>query len=127
MSNSLKSKLSFFIILFILIWAVFLYSVVRVIIKQTEPYQQPDSLAVQQPDSLAVREIDGRKYARYVPYCNSPYGYHRYQSNQCDPTQDKLPITLPDPNDGIPPISEDTLVMRMMFGNTPCGKLNYCQ
>ena len=85
MSNSLKSKLSFFIILFILIWAVFLYSVIRVILRQTEPfkkYQQPDgnsNLAAdletdpeanQQPDGdrkadrKADQQPDGPRYAR---------------------------------------------------------------
>jgi hypothetical protein len=70
------------------------------------------------------------QYATYGYECESPVGYHRYQSNTCDPTQDELPITLPDPNEGIPPAEGDPLVMQMMTGSMPCGKcnqLNYCQ
>lgn len=60
----------------------------------------------------------------------SPPGYHRYQSNTCNPKQDQLPITFPDPNEGVPPFEYDPLIMDLKYGSMPCGacnKLNYCQ
>jgi len=70
------------------------------------------------------------KYASYNDTGKTPPGYHRYQSNTCDPTQDELPITMPDPNEGIPPPEGDPLVTQMMYGSMPrgqCNRLNYCQ
>lgn len=55
-------------------------------------------------------------YKRNNPTCDMPPGYHRYQSNTCDSTQDKLPITMPNPNEDIPPAIGDPLVMNMMYG-----------
>lgn len=69
----------------------------------------------------------------YQTYSNCGYvppGYHRYQSNLCDPTQDELPITMPDPNEGLDPLNADPLWLNIQTGSLPCGqfgKLNYCQ
>lgn len=71
-----------------------------------------------------------RNYALYNPDSPSPKGYHRYGSNLCDPTQDELPITFPDPNADLPPFECDPLVMQLKYGSMPCGtcnQLNYCQ
>lgn len=60
----------------------------------------------------------------------SPPGYHRYQSNLCDPQQDQLPITLPDPNEGLDPVEVDPLYDQMKYGSMPCDqcfRLNLCQ
>lgn len=69
----------------------------------------------------------------YSDYQNCGYippGYHRYGSNTCDPTQDELPITMPDPNAGLDPLSADPLWLSIQMGSAGCGtpgKLNYCQ
>lgn len=38
-------------------------------------------------------------YAVYKNTVIKPKGYYRYQSNISDPTQERLPIDLPDPNE----------------------------
>jgi hypothetical protein len=40
--------------------------------------------------------------------------YHRYQSNLANPTQDTLPITLPNPNEGIIPVHPQTLEQQIL-------------
>lgn len=74
------------------------------------------------------------EYAKNKYKCAYPCGYHRYQSNLCDPQQDELPITMPDPNAGIPPIPRSELTQEaimfqgVMNGSmSPCGRLNFCQ
>jgi cytoskeletal protein RodZ len=60
----------------------------------------------------------------------TPPGYHRYGSNTCDPTQDELPITMPDPNEGLDPLNADPLWLSIQTGSAGCGtpgRLNFCQ
>lgn len=45
-----------------------------------------------------------QNFSKYKFSCLRPPDYHRYGSNLSDPTQDRLPITFPNPNKGIPPI-----------------------
>lgn len=77
-----------------------------------------------------VTEPYQKNYERYENCGYIPSGYHRYQSNLCDPTQDELPITMPDPNEGLDPLNADPLWLSIQHGSLPCGqsgKLNYCQ
>jgi hypothetical protein len=72
-------------------------------------------------------------YAKYKYKCAYPCGYHRYQSNTCDPQQDELPITMPNPNAALPPLQltkDDEMMIGVMNGSQSCGeraKLNFCQ
>lgn len=72
-------------------------------------------------------------YAKYKYNCAYPCGYHRYQSNTCDPQQDELPITMPDPNAALPPMqltAEDEMMIGVMNGSQGCGNsgtINLCQ
>ena len=72
-----------------------------------------------------------KQYALYSSQVKTPKGYHRYGSNLCDPQQDELPITLPDPNVGVAPLSMTT--DQMMFDQVKKGSLselggfNLCQ
>jgi hypothetical protein len=99
------------------------------------PVQNPYVQFGEMPPSLPKPQFDKPKpiikndYKTYSIH-PSPPGYHRYQSNTCNPTQDKLPITFPDPNEGVPPFEYDPLIMNLKYGSMPCGacsKLNYCQ
>jgi len=77
-----------------------------------------------------VTEPYENDYQKYGDCGYIPPGYHRYQSNLCDPTQDELPITMPDPNEGLEPLNADPLWLSIQHGSLPCGKsnkLNYCQ
>lgn len=68
-------------------------------------------------------------YKFYSHTLYTPPGYHRYHSNNCNPKQDNLPITFPDPNEGIP-IETNQDQLELMYGSLPCYKcnrLNYCQ
>jgi hypothetical protein len=54
-------------------------------------------------------------------------GYHRYQSNLCDPTQDELPITFPNPNLDLPvdkscvASQKDRILNNLKYGSESCG------
>lgn len=70
-------------------------------------------------------------YAKYKYQCAYPCGYHRYGSNRCDPQQDELPITMPNPNSGVPP-PQMTFEAEMLEGVkggsvSTLGKINLCQ
>jgi hypothetical protein len=72
------------------------------------------------------------EYAKNKYQCAYPCGYHRYQSNTCAPQQDRLPITMPDPNQGLPPpleTEESRFLQGVMNGSLSCGngKQNLCQ
>jgi hypothetical protein len=59
-----------------------------------------------------------------------PKSYYRYQANTCDPTQDTLPITFPDPNEDLDPFQPDPLWDFIRYGSLSPemhGTLNYCQ
>lgn len=66
-------------------------------------------------------------YSKYNYSCNSPMGYHRYQSNLCDPTQDELPITFPNPNLDLPvdkscvASQKDRILNNLKYGSESCG------
>lgn len=64
-------------------------------------------------------------YSTYQYQCNRPQGYFRYQANLCDPTQNHLPITMPNPNEGLPPLSlptqADKLVYNLKYGSQSCN------
>jgi len=63
-------------------------------------------------------------YMVYQHRCNKPKNYHRYQSNLCDPTQDYLPITMPNPNEGIPDIKlnnrKEEIIYNLKYGSQIC-------
>jgi hypothetical protein len=67
------------------------------------------------------------KYSKYNYSCNAPRGYHRYQSNLCDPTQDELPITFPNPNLDLPidmscvATQKDRIINNLKYGSESCG------
>lgn len=68
--------------------------------------------------------------SRVESYEPTPPGYHRYQSNLCNPQQDELPITFPDPNEGLEPVKVDPMFDEMKYGSMPCDqsfRLNLCQ
>ncbi len=72
------------------------------------------------------------EYAKHKSQCAYPCGYHRYQSNTCAPQQDELPITMPNPNAGLPPpleTEESKFLQGVMNGSLGCGngKINLCQ
>jgi len=80
-------------------------------------------------DGIVTEDYE-KGYERYDNCGYVPPGYHRYQSNLCDPTQDELPITMPNPNEGLDPVNIDPLWSSIQYGSLPCGKsnkLNYCQ
>ena len=61
-------------------------------------------------------------YSNYEGLAKKPPGYHRYQSNLCDPTQDELPITFPDPDYDAPDIQFDKIQQiqyDLMYGSQP--------
>ena len=61
---------------------------------------------------------------------DKPKLYYRYQANTCDPTQDTLPITFPDPNEDLDPFEPDPLWDFIKYGSISPemhGTLNYCQ
>lgn len=93
---------SIILIFFILMWVLYMYCVLK-----PRPMKSQDS---QNSESFDY------EYKHNVSKCDKPPGYHRYQSNTCDSTQDKLPITMPDPNEGISPAIGDPLIMNMMYG-----------
>lgn len=68
-----------------------------------------------------------QQYSRYNYHCMSPWGYHRYQSNLCDPTQDELPITFPDPNADLEPepacsnSQKARIQNNLKYGSESCG------
>ena len=70
-------------------------------------------------------------YAKHKSKCAYPCGYHRYQSNTCNPQQDELPITMPDPNAGVPPPELDfdaQMLEKIKAGSmATLGKINLCQ
>lgn len=80
--------------------------------------------------SMYTRDGYEKVYMDYKSISNKvPDHYHRYESNLCDPTQDDLPITMPDPNEDISQVP-DSLEIDVMYGSMKCGKcnnLNYCQ
>lgn len=81
-------------------------------------------------DGIETYQKTLNEYEKYNNCGYVPPGYHRYQSNLCDRTQDELPITMPDPNEGIDPLNADPLWLSIQYGSLPCGKsnkLNYCQ
>jgi hypothetical protein len=59
----------------------------------------------------------------------------RYGSNTCDPEQSQLPITFPDPNEGVPPFEftspEMEIFDRVKRGSLTCDcgppAVNFCQ
>jgi hypothetical protein len=63
------------------------------------------------------------------------YNPPRYGSNTCDPEQTELPITFPDPNEGVPPLELTTPQMqifdRIKRGSLTCdcdtSTVNFCQ
>lgn len=68
------------------------------------------------------------------PVAPPPAACPRYASNTCDPHQQRLPITFPDPNEGVPPLvmtPEMQLFERIKNGSLSCdcdgNKLNFCQ
>jgi competence protein ComGC len=91
--------------------------------------QSVDQINTQTTDGIITEPYEN-EYVKYENCGYVPPGYHRYQSNLCDPTQDELPITMPDPNEGIDPLNADPLWLSIQYGSLPCGKsnkLNYCQ
>jgi Sec-independent protein translocase protein TatA len=91
--------------------------------------QSVDQTNTQTTDGIITEPYEN-EYVKYENCGYVPPGYHRYQSNLCDPTQDELPITMPDPNEGIDPLNADPLWLSIQYGSLPCGKsnkLNYCQ
>jgi hypothetical protein len=104
------------------------YKQVKVDKLTTQNNEMPSSLPKPQFNVPCAKDV---KYDYKIYSIQpSPPGYHRYQSNTCNPTQDQLPITFPDPNEGVPPFEYDPLIMNLKYGSMPCGacnKLNYCQ
>lgn len=71
-------------------------------------------------------------YSTYQYQCNRPKCYHRYQSNLCDPNQDHLPITMPNPNQGLRPprlsSNEDKIIYDLKYGSQSCDvPPSYCK
>lgn len=63
-------------------------------------------------------------YTTYSSNCAPSDKYHRYQANLCDKTQDELPITLPDPNEGQErPVMDDMKYNVFYQGSLPCNKM----
>lgn len=63
-------------------------------------------------------------YTTYSSNCAPATEYHRYQANLCDRTQDVLPITLPDPNEGQDrPIMDDMKYNVFYQGSLPCNQM----
>ena len=77
------------------------------------------------------RPSDKYSYSTYQYICNRPEGYHRYQSNLCDPTQDHLPITMPNPNEGITEQQinsySEYLISKLKYGTDYCQKCKSCK
>lgn len=52
--------------------------------------------------------------------CTKPRNYHCYGSNLCDPTQDKLPITMPNPYPDLEPVKynskQDEIICNLKYG-----------
>ena len=134
-----KIGLSILIILFILL---------MVLLFRQEQYKKVDLGKPETPETPEMQEMPPSEpkfqfqqdlhpmryqtldYAAYQYDKESPKDYHRYQSNLCDPTQDELPITFPDPNADLPPFEYDPLIMQLKYGSMPCdscNQLNYCQ
>ena len=92
-------------------------------------YNIPVYLPIKIPLNTTKNNLT-KSYSVYNHECKPPQGYHRYQSNTCKVSQDELPITMPDPNEGtIRPVMEKTLE-NMYYGSLPCHeceKLNLCQ
>ena len=84
--------------------------------------------------SSGTKQVSNEGYNSYNPYnqypiystkCASPEIYHRYQSNLCVPTQDELPITMPDPNEGQEKCNMDKTRESVYFqGSLPCNAMN---
>jgi hypothetical protein len=67
-------------------------------------------------------------YAKNKASCAYPAGYHRYQSNLCDPQQDQLPITMPNPNAALPPpvVSKEAEMLLGVMNGPSCGCADAC-
>lgn len=70
-------------------------------------------------------------YSTYEFLCNKPKGYHRYQSNLCDPQQDHLPITFPKPFINLPEINlktpQDKIICNLKYGYDPPNRNCNCE
>lgn len=70
------------------------------------------------------------QYSSIMKACPSK-NYHRYGSNLCDPQQDELPITLPDPNAKVPPLEltrDQMMFQQVKYGSmSELGGINLCQ
>ena len=90
----MKEYLLIIISLFLIVFMIYfyLYTKENYYEVNTDKYYTND-------DNLRDRNFTNYKFA-----CLKPRNYHRYGSNLSDPTQDKLPITFPNPNEGLPPV-----------------------
>jgi hypothetical protein len=82
----------------------------------------------------ACDRLDTIEPSPNAPSDSADSGCARYASNTCNPTQQTLPITFPDPNEGVPPLvmtPEMKLFERIKNGSMSCdcdgNKLNFCQ
>lgn len=57
-------------------------------------------------------------YKIYNPKCIPPPKYYRYQSNICDPTQNSLPLTMPNPNENTVKPQMDKIMENIFFQNS---------
>lgn len=103
------------IVLFILLLFLTLFLVYYFLFYSKEKYNQPIPFETNVPvkNSLNSRYLNfsNNKYR-----CLKPRDYHRYGSNLCDPTQEKLPITFPNPNEDIPPLEMSTEEEKLVCG-----------
>jgi len=132
-----KIGLSILIILFILLMVLLFRQeqYKKVDLGKTEISEMMQEMPPSEPKFQFQQDLHPMRYqtldyAAYQYDKESPKDYHRYQSNLCDPTQDELPITFPDPNADLPPFEYDPLIMQLKYGSMPCdscNQLNYCQ
>jgi hypothetical protein len=86
-----------------------------------KPESNPESNSESNPESKRLESQS---------LLHKPTSYYRYQSNTCDPKQDTLPITFPDPNEDLDPFEPDPLWDFIKYGSISPemhGTLNYCQ
>lgn len=101
----MESTLILLFILFIFLTLVIL-TIIRINKKNKENYRK-------QPVFVDT-------YKNYKYECMKPQGYHRYGSNLCNPEQDRLPITFPNPNEGLKPIKinsrKEQIICDLQYG-----------
>jgi len=93
--------------LFLIISILFFYKSFQKNLKNKENYLEINS-GCSNCNSVNSGKLRDQNFSKYKFRCLRPPNYHRYGSNLSDPTQDRLPITFPDPNEGIPPIELKT-------------------